>query len=347
MAELTSVRDRRRGSTRTIAVESEDPARVHRGRARARPRVARERVHGARAQGARRLRRAALRGHRRRHELGEAPRRRARADGTWRTVVDRAEVTRLGEGLDATGALGPEPIERTVEAIAAMADEARARRASRRSPPSAPPGCATAANSADVRRRRRERDAASRSRSSPARRRRGSPTSPRRPALGLAGGSLVVFDTGGGSSQFTFGRGERVDEQFSVQRRRRAASPSASGSTAPSPRRRSPRRSTAIAAELERLDGRPAPDALVGMGGAVTNLAAVKHGARDVRPGRRAGHAARPRRDRPADRALPHPRGRRAARDRRPAAEPRRGHPRRRLRRAHGARRSSVRRRWP
>ena len=30
--------------------------------------------------------------------------------------------------------------------------------------------------------------------------------------------------------------------------------------------------------DLERLDGRPTPDALVGIGGAVTNLAAVKHG---------------------------------------------------------------------
>src|SRR5262249_1778714 len=33
----------------------------------------------------------------------------------------------------------------------------------------------------------------------------------------------------------------------------------------------------AIAADLERLDNRPAPDALVALGGAVTNLAAVKH----------------------------------------------------------------------
>jgi exopolyphosphatase / guanosine-5'-triphosphate,3'-diphosphate pyrophosphatase len=33
----------------------------------------------------------------------------------------------------------------------------------------------------------------------------------------------------------------------------------------------------AIAADLDRLDGRPPVDALVGMGGAVTNLTAVKH----------------------------------------------------------------------
>ena len=48
-----------------------------------------------------------------------------RADGGWRTIVDRAEVTRLGEGLDEAGRLGDEPIERTVAAIVAMADEAR------------------------------------------------------------------------------------------------------------------------------------------------------------------------------------------------------------------------------
>jgi exopolyphosphatase/guanosine-5'-triphosphate,3'-diphosphate pyrophosphatase len=33
----------------------------------------------------------------------------------------------------------------------------------------------------------------------------------------------------------------------------------------------------AIAAELSSLDGRPRPDALVGMGGAITNITAVKH----------------------------------------------------------------------
>ena len=46
-------------------------------------------------------------------------------DGGWRTIVDRAEVTRLGEGLDETGRLGDEPVARTVDAIAGMADEAR------------------------------------------------------------------------------------------------------------------------------------------------------------------------------------------------------------------------------
>src|SRR5262245_42792640 len=48
------------------------------------------------------------------------------ADGTWTTVIDRAEVTRLGESLDATGgAFTADAVERTVTAIAGMAGEAR------------------------------------------------------------------------------------------------------------------------------------------------------------------------------------------------------------------------------
>ena len=45
-------------------------------------------------------------------------------DGSWRTIADRAEVTRLGEGLVDGGRLGAEPISRTVEAIGGMAAEA-------------------------------------------------------------------------------------------------------------------------------------------------------------------------------------------------------------------------------
>ena len=45
--------------------------------------------------------------------------------GAWRTVVDRAVVTRLGEGLEATGEIGAEPLDRTAQAIREMADEAR------------------------------------------------------------------------------------------------------------------------------------------------------------------------------------------------------------------------------
>ena len=91
-------------------------------------------------------------------------------------------------------------------------------------------------------------------------------------------GPLVVFDTGGGSSQFTFGHGTHVDERFSVERRRRALH------RAVRPRRGRRRRHADAGARRDRgrsrAAGRPArrPTRVVGMGGAVTNLTAVKHG---------------------------------------------------------------------
>jgi exopolyphosphatase / guanosine-5'-triphosphate,3'-diphosphate pyrophosphatase len=47
-----------------------------------------------------------------------------RPDGGWQRIVDRAEVTRLGEGLEESGQLGAAPIARSVAAVAAMVDEA-------------------------------------------------------------------------------------------------------------------------------------------------------------------------------------------------------------------------------
>src|SRR5262249_28806031 len=47
------------------------------------------------------------------------------ANGAWHTVVDRAEITRLGVGLGTSGELGPEAIERTIQAICGMTEEAR------------------------------------------------------------------------------------------------------------------------------------------------------------------------------------------------------------------------------
>ncbi len=46
-------------------------------------------------------------------------------DGRWVPVLDRGEVTRLGEGVDHTGLLSPEAIQRTVSVLSRFAEEAR------------------------------------------------------------------------------------------------------------------------------------------------------------------------------------------------------------------------------
>src|SRR5262249_869120 len=47
------------------------------------------------------------------------------ATGLWRAIVDRAEVTRLGEGLEKNSEIMPEAAERTASAIADMSSEAK------------------------------------------------------------------------------------------------------------------------------------------------------------------------------------------------------------------------------
>jgi exopolyphosphatase/guanosine-5'-triphosphate,3'-diphosphate pyrophosphatase len=280
MAELTDVRAGQ-DSTRTIAIESEDPARV----------IATVRQLGLAAlpnvSFARGLKTLVRFGAERyavidvgtnsvKFHIGE------RSQGhAWRRIVDRAETTRLGDGLQETGRLNPGPVDRTVEAIAAMAEEAR-RNGVVEIAAVGTAGLRIAPNSADLVNAVQARcgvvveiisgDEESRLAYLGATAR-----------IGPARGSRVVFDTGGGSSQFTFGRGDHVDERFSVdvgavrytERYRLADAVSEHTLTEVL---------AAMSADLVRLDDRPSPDTVVAMGGTLTNLAAVKHDLADYDP---------------------------------------------------------------
>ena len=196
-------------------------------------------------------------------------------DGTWRRVRDRAELTRLGEGLVAGGGISAAAAERTAAAIEAMAGEARADRV-----------LAIAAVGTAGLRIATNRDAVLET----IRRRSGVRVDvisgdeesrlaflAARAGVGLAAGSVAVFDTGGGSTQLTFGHDDIVDERFSVDVGAvRFTERFGLGGPVEPPVLAAALE--AIAAELARLDGRPSVDALVGMGGAITNITAVRHG---------------------------------------------------------------------
>lgn len=194
--------------------------------------------------------------------------------GPWRTVVDRSVVTRLGEGLESTGEIGAEPLDRTARAIGEMADEARGL--------DARAIVAVGTAGARMARNREQVVEAVRVRSGLSLEILSGDDEGRIAHLavvagvGLGEGAVVAFDTGGGSSQFTFGHGTDVDERFSVDvgavrfTERFGLAEAVSAEVVADAR-------AAIAADLGRLDGRPRPDGAVAMGGAVTNLAAVKH----------------------------------------------------------------------
>jgi exopolyphosphatase/guanosine-5'-triphosphate,3'-diphosphate pyrophosphatase len=194
-------------------------------------------------------------------------------DGRWRRVVDRAEGTRLGEGLAQSGAVNGAALDRTVAAVAGMADEAR------RSHAYAIAAVGTAGLRSAT---NRDEVVAAIERAAGVVVETISGEEESRLAylavhadLELPDAELVVFDTGGGSSQFTFGHGAEVLERFSVDvgAVRFTEQYGLAGAVSTDVLRSA---LDAIAQDLSRLDGRRPPDLLVGMGGAVTNIAAVE-----------------------------------------------------------------------
>jgi exopolyphosphatase/guanosine-5'-triphosphate,3'-diphosphate pyrophosphatase len=196
-------------------------------------------------------------------------------DGKWRTVVDRADLTRLGEGLEKGGEISAAARDRTTSAIAEMVQEA-GKLGARAVAAVGTAGLRIARNSEEVLAAIRK-GAGIEIEVIPGDEEGRLAYLAVQAALPLDKGSIVIFDTGGGSSQFTFGHGARVDERFSVDvgALRYTERFGLANAVTPDVLRAV---KSAISADLSRLDGRVAPDALVGMGGAVTNLAAVKHG---------------------------------------------------------------------
>ncbi len=196
-------------------------------------------------------------------------------DGTWRTIVDRADITRLGEGLEKTGEISSDAMERTVSAIAAMVDEAHKDHVAAVVAVGTM-GMRTARNSQQFINAVEQRSGVKIEVISGDEEGRLAYIAVKS-GLGLDEGSLAIFDTGGGSSQFTFGHGSTVQERFSVNVGAvRYTEKYGLADVITAEQRNAVL--AALAADLARLDNRPVPDALVGMGGAITNMAAVKHG---------------------------------------------------------------------
>jgi exopolyphosphatase/guanosine-5'-triphosphate,3'-diphosphate pyrophosphatase len=198
----------------------------------------------------------------------------AGADGTWKAVTDRAELTRLGEGLKEGGAITKEAAERTAAAIKGMVDEAH-KAGCIAIAAAGTAGLRMATNSAEVLEIIRAKTRVQVEVVTGDEEGRLAYLAVRR-GLPIAKGSLVVFDTGGGSSQFTFGDGDLVSERFSVNvgAVRYTERYRLDGAVSADVLREA---MNAIAEDLSSIADRPRPETLVAMGGAVTNLTAVSY----------------------------------------------------------------------
>jgi exopolyphosphatase/guanosine-5'-triphosphate,3'-diphosphate pyrophosphatase len=196
------------------------------------------------------------------------------SEGNWRTVVDRADVTRLGEGLAGAGRLTPTAIARTVDTVVANAGNARRLGASRIAAVGTA-GLRMAPNAHVLVDAVRDRCGVE-VEILPAEEEARLAYAAALAGLDISGDVLVVFDTGGGSTQFTFSHGSKVDERFSLNLGAVRLTEHFGLHDAVSPDNLAAAL-RAVEVELAALRGRGRADAVVGMGGAVTNLAAVRH----------------------------------------------------------------------
>ena len=244
------------------------------------------------------------------------------SDGTWRTIADRAEITRLGEGLDDTRRISEAALDRRSHRRCGHGSRsAQTRRAGRGGRRYGRP-----AHCGERRSSRRPDRGAHRYTHRGDLRRGGSATRISRrlkSGLGLQRPALD-FDTGGGNSQFMFG-GARKCSSASASMSAPCATPSDSGRIGPC----HPKVLKEALAAISRTcrDSTAAWRPMRWRRWAARRRTLLRSGTGSPgRSGRRAGHGARSSGDH-GNRAVPLDGRGRPPRDRRPGAEACRSHP--------------------
>ncbi len=195
-------------------------------------------------------------------------------DGSIATLLDTNNIAALGEGLAQTGRIGDEALERNAQAVREFAEKANELGAEKIIAVGTM-ALRSASNSADFVARVKELCGVE-VQIIPGEEEARLSYLAVLSGLPLMDGDLVIFDTGGGSTEFIFGRGTELKKRFSVNLGSNriteaffADDPVKEGSVA------------AAIAQIDRefaeagVEGRPAQ--LVGMGGTVTSMGAVRH----------------------------------------------------------------------
>ncbi|NLD97165.1 MAG: Ppx/GppA family phosphatase [Synergistaceae bacterium] len=199
---------------------------------------------------------------------------RRRPDGSLEAVLDKNDIARLGEGLRETGKISPEPMERNARSVAAFVEEARSLGV-----PSpeivGTMALRTASNASDFVAKVKELTGLTLRVIEGEEEARLSYLAVLS-ALPIGKGELVTFDTGGGSTEFVYGRGAEMLRKFSV--------PLGAVRITEEFFKDDPVREDSVDAafaeirkSLKEGGAGGSPAMLVGMGGTVTSLASVKH----------------------------------------------------------------------
>ena len=195
-------------------------------------------------------------------------------DGTVLPVLDTNDIARLGEGLDKTGEISPEAMERNVAAVAAFAAKAKELGAEEIAAVGTM-ALRKAANSGEF--IAKVQDACGVTvQIIPGEEEARLSYLAVLSALPLGDAELVIFDTGGGSTEFIYGKGTELKNRFSVNLGAVRITENFLAE--------SPLSEEQVAAARAQIDSEfaaagvtGAPKLVVGMGGTVTSMGAVKH----------------------------------------------------------------------
>jgi len=196
------------------------------------------------------------------------------ADKTITTIEDTNDIARLGEGLDKTGAISPEAMQRNVEAVSKFVARAKELGADQIVSVGTM-ALRKASNSADF-------VAAVKKACGievqiiPGEEEARLSYLAVLSGLSLQGGDLVIFDTGGGSTEFIFGKGTNLEKRFSVNLGAVRITENYLTSD-PVTKDQVDAAIAQINKEFEEAGVNGKPMQLVGMGGTVTSMGAVKH----------------------------------------------------------------------
>lgn len=196
------------------------------------------------------------------------------ADGTVKTIVDKNDIARLGEGLRETGVISAEAMQRNAEAVARFAQEAKENGADKIVSVGTM-ALRSAGNSADFVKMVKELCGVE-VQIIPGEEEARLSYLAILSGLPIPDGDMVIFDTGGGSTEFIFGKGTELVKRFSVNlgairitEKFFSDDPVKAGSVEEALKE--------IDAEFAAAGVEGKPVQLVGMGGTVTSMGAVKH----------------------------------------------------------------------
>lgn len=197
-----------------------------------------------------------------------------RENGGVDVLLDENDIARLGEGLRETGRISEEALERNARCVAGFAGRAREQGVTEILAVGTQ-ALRTARNSGDFIARVAELSGVQVGVIPGEEEARLSYLAVLS-ALPVRDGELVIFDTGGGSTEFIFGRGRELVRRFSVDlgavrltEEYFSEDPVKAGSAA--------RALADIKARFDQAGVAGRPQQLVGMGGTVTSMGAVKH----------------------------------------------------------------------